>query len=66
MKLTLTQLTAIEAVQAEVAAAQRKLAAIMAESGLDTNKPYRISPDGTVEEVRQPVNGEELRPCTAR
>lgn len=51
MKLTLTQLTAIQAVQNEIASQQAKLKAILAEAGLDPAGQYRIMADGTVEEA---------------
>lgn len=51
MVLTLAQQTAIEAINADINRLRNKLRAVMAESGLDPDKHYRIQPDGSAEEV---------------
>ena len=52
MQLTLTQLTALTAVQEEVRRGQQKFTAILRECGLDPAVPYQIQPDGTVVDPR--------------
>jgi hypothetical protein len=76
-KLTVTQLTAIQAVQAvfnqamgelgqakaKADQAQGKLQLILTECGLDPARNWKIAPDGTVEEQPAPKN--RMRPDNA-
>ena len=49
--MSLTEQTAIEAINADIQRLKNKLRAVMVEAGLDPEGRYSITVDGTVEEI---------------
>ena len=50
-QLSLAEQVAIEAIQADIVRLQNKLRAVLVEAGLNPEGKFRITPDGSVEEV---------------